>query len=329
VLHPDCEIGELDGRQLQNWLTLALPPRARQGRWALVVTQDRAFVGGYRHPDGVISDLGRISTTPSSLEGLREKLAVDVVLVAERSTIATLAETFDSALSFEQDYLDQSLALWPELLRQRHRGMWMAPDLFALAPPLKGAAIRATAQLLWPDATSMVFYVFEGDAVHASAVVTKKDGAIDSIVMHPAVADAVPELTFANDWRRLYKRVLTAVSDRFATPTLGVFVERTALLRVITGPSDQLAKEIAARTLVIDPMPAWLMGVLGGATALAVADKSARTLARFLPKSARFAASAIAGAAQERIRSQPFAALGFDPLELLGKLRQFYRQPEK
>jgi len=84
----------------------------------------------------------------------------------------------------------------------------------------------------------------------------------------------------ARDWRAGARRVLAAVEERFAKPTLGVFLERRTLQDILVGPADQLARELNARRVLLDPAPAWLLGLLGGAAVAAVAGRAATALAQ-------------------------------------------------
>jgi len=138
----------------------------------------------------------------------------------------------------------------------------------------------------------------------------------------------VPEASFARDWQKGYKRVLDAVEERYAKPSLALFVERATLMGILTGPSDQLARDLNAKRVVIDPAPAWLLGLLGGAAVAAMAGRAAKGIAAMLPQSARDAASALAQRAQAAMKesgAHPFALLGFDPIELWSRLKHFYR----
>jgi len=165
--------------------------------------------------------------------------------------------------------------------------------------------------------------------VHASIIAVKDDGDITRAATHRAIADLAPEASLARDWEKGYKRVLAAVEERFAKPSIGLFLERATLLRVLTGPTDQLARELNAKKVVIDPAPAWLLGLLSGAAVAAMAGRAASALAGMLPQSARDAASALASRARGVMKdtgAHPFALLGFDPIELWAQLKHFYRQ---
>jgi hypothetical protein len=199
-----------------------------------------------------------------------------------------------------------------------------------LLPTPSYEPIQRTFDLLIPDRSAMVAYVIDDDRqrLHASIIATKDDGDVRRAATHRAIADLAPELALARDWQQGYKRVLAAVEERFARPSVGVFLERATVMRLITGPSDQLARELSARNVIIDPAPAWLLGLLGGATMAAFAGRGARVLASMLPSSVRDRGAALAQRAQTAMKesgAHPFALLGFDPLELWSRLREFYR----
>jgi hypothetical protein len=182
-----------------------------------------------------------------------------------------------------------------------------------------------------PDRSSLVAYVIEDDRsrIHTSIIALKEHGDITRAASHRAIADLVPEASFARDWQKTYKRVLDAVEERYGKPSIALFVERATLMTILTGPSDQLARELNAKRVVIDPAPTWLLGLLGGAAMAAMAGRAAKGLAAMLPQSARDAASALAQRAQSAMKesgAHPFSLLGFDPIELWSRLKHFYRE---
>jgi hypothetical protein len=156
----------------------------------------------------------------------------------------------------------------------------------------------------------------------------KAGGDITRAATHRAIDDLVPEAALARDWDKGYRRVVAAVEERFARPSIALFVERQTLLGILTGPSDQLARELNAKRVVIDPAPAWLLGLLGGAAVAAMAGRAAAALANMLPQATRDRASALAHRARDAFKdsgAHPFALLGFDPLELWARLKHHYR----
>ena len=176
----------------------------------------------------------------------------------------------------------------------------------------------------------MLAYVIDDDrrTIHASIIAVKSGGDVARAATHRAIADLVPEASLARDWEKGYRRVLAAVEDRFARPSIALFAERATVMGILTGPSDQLARELNARRVVIDPAPAWLLGLLGGAAVAALAGRAATAIAGMLPQATRDRASALATRAKEAFKdsgAHPFALLGFDPLELWARLKHYYQ----
>ncbi|HWU91152.1 MAG TPA: hypothetical protein VN253_27990, partial [Kofleriaceae bacterium] len=252
----------------------------------------------------------------------------------ERDLVARLSAEIEAALRLDQDLVAQGLVALRALRRHAGHGVWTSPPLLELLPAPAFEPLQRTFDLLVPDRSALVAYIVEDDRsrVHTSLIAVKAGGDIVRAATHRAIADLVPEATLTRSWDdkdRGYRRVLEAVEDRFAKPSIGIFLERTTLMRVVTGPSDQLAREVNAKRVAIDPAPAWLLGLLGGAAVAAMAGRAASALAQMLPQGARDRASAIAARAKDAMKesgAHPFALLGFDPLELWARLRHFYRE---
>jgi hypothetical protein len=267
---------------------------------------------------------------PSHHDAWAKQLGVSALLVVERGLIAQLSQEIEAALKPDQDYVAQGLVALKALKRHANKGLWTVPSLLDVLPAPAYEPIQRTFDLLVPDRSALVVYVIDDDRqrIHSSIIAVKDRGDITRAATHRGIVDLVPEATFARDWHKGYKRVLEAVEERYEKPSIALFVERATLMKIVTGPSDQLARELNAKTVVIDPAPAWLLGLLGGAAVAAMAGRAARGLAAMLPQSARDRASALAhraGAAMKESGAHPFALLGFDPLELWSRLKHHYR----
>ncbi len=340
MLAPDLALTDLDGRHWANWYALLAPPRViDRPRWALVVLESSAPVRVARvivAGDGARGAIDPAEITLTSLEhrhlaGLARTLDVGAVIALEHDALARLSAEVERHLSLDQDLVAQGLVVLRALKRMAGHGVWSEPHLLDLLPAPAYEPIQRTFDLLIPDGTAMAAYVIEDDRskVHASIIAVKRDGDVVAAATHQAIADVVSEAALARDWRRQYKRVLAGVEERFARPSVALFLERDTLLRVLTGPGDQLGRELNAKNLVIDPAPAWLLGLLGGATVAAIATRGARALAAMLPSSARERATGLAQRAQSAMKesgAHPFALLGFDPLELWASVKHFYRR---
>ncbi|HWO20942.1 MAG TPA: hypothetical protein VNO30_19380 [Kofleriaceae bacterium] len=283
-----------------------------------------------------------------SLAAWASALDVAAVVAVERELVGKLSAEIEAALRLEQDLVAQALIALRALRRYAGSGVWTEPPLLELLPAPAFEPVQRTFDLLVPDRSALVAYVIEDDRsrVHASLIAVKDGGDIVRAATHRAIADLVPEAALARAWDegagatgaaagkdrdrpRGYRRVLAAVEERFARPSSALFLERATLSRVMTGPSDQLARELNAKRVVIDPAPAWLLGLLGGAAVAAMAGRAASALAQMLPQGARDRASQLASMARGAMKesgAHPFALLGFDPLELWARLRHFYRE---
>ncbi|HEU0030904.1 MAG TPA: hypothetical protein VFQ53_09730 [Kofleriaceae bacterium] len=333
MLSPEVELAALDARHWKNWSQLLVPPRVReQPAWALAVVDHGTLI------KLIVTGKGSLDPTTAPLPGLSEKalaawaktLGVAAVIVVERTIIAELSAEIESTLRLDQDLVEQGLVALRALKRHAGKGIWTEPPLLELLPAPGYEPIQRTFDLLVPDRSALVAYVIDDDRhkVHASIIAVKQDGDITRAATHRAIADLVPEPSLARDWEKGYKRVLSAVEERFARPSIALFLERATLMRVVTGPSDQLAREINGKRVVVDPAPAWLLGLLGGAAVAAVAGRAASALASMLPQGARDRASALANRARDAMKDSnvhPFALLGFDPIELWLRLKHFYR----
>ena len=333
MISPELELSHLDARHWRNGWRLLVPPRVLDApSWALVV------VDGV--PSNVIAIViaGRGQIDPATaplastleLEAYAKKLGVAAVIVVDRNLIAELSKEIEGTLRYDMDGIAQALVAVRALKKHAGHGVWTEPPLLDMLPTPAYEPIQRTLDLLIPDHSAILAYVVEDDRsrVHTSIIATKEEGDFTRAATHRAIADLVSESVLARDWGQNYKRVLAAVEDRFAKPSIGVFLERATLMKILTGPSDQLARELNAKRVVIDPAPAWLLGLLGGAAVAAMAGRAAQALANMLPQATRDRASALAHRAQTAMKesgAHPFALLGFDPLELWQRLKHYYR----
>lgn len=332
MLSPELELDGLDARHWKNWWRLLTPPRVlARPRWALavldagkvmklVIAGDRAK--GAIDPEQVPSP----SLTPKGLAAYAKQLDVSAVIAVDRGVIAALSAEIEAALRLDQDLVAQGLVALKALKKHSGQGVWTEPPVLDLLPAPAYDPIQRTFDLLVPDRSSLVVYVIEDDRsrVHSSIIAVKQGGDIVRASTHRAIADLVPEAALARDWRKGHHRVLEAVEERFAKPSLAVFLERATLLGIVTGPSDQLSRDFNAKKVVIDPAPAWLLGLLSGAAVAAMAGRAASAAMRMLPPGARERAQAFADRAREAVN--PFSLLGFDPIELWAQLRHHYKQ---
>ncbi|MBA3542358.1 MAG: hypothetical protein H0T79_22270, partial [Deltaproteobacteria bacterium] len=257
MISPELDLRDLDARHWTNWWHLLVPPRVlAQPRWALVVLDGQTPIKVIIAGAGARGAIEPPALPPitRSLEAWATLLDVAAVIAIERGVIAELSAEIEAQLSLAQDYAEQGLIVLRALKRRANHGVWSEPPLLDLLPTPSYEAIQRTFDLLVPDRSALVAYVIDDDRgrIHSSIIAVKQDGDITRAATHRAIADLVPEVGFARDWGKGYKRVLAAVEERFAKPSVAVFLERATVLRIVTGPGDQLPRELNSRNVVID-----------------------------------------------------------------------------
>lgn len=342
MLARDVIVSGFDPRHWAGWVELAVPPPLRdRPRWALAViagTPARVIkliiagdhARGALDPDGPAARALHLPPTPAGLAAAARRWNVGAVIALEAGALAAIAADVERHLALDADLAVSGLALLRAIKARSGRGVWSHPPLLDLlpAPPLE--PLQRTFDLLVPDDTAVSAYVIADDrrSLVAAGTAIKRRGDIAAVYGHRPIADLVPEATLARDWPTLARRLNQAIGERLARPSITVLLERATLDRLITGPSDTFSREYGARRIVIDPIPAWLIGLIGGATVAAVAQRSASALASLLPAAARERAAGLARQARTAMKdagAHPFALLGFDPIELWMAVRQYYR----
>ena len=333
MLRPAVDLHDLDGRHLAGWFELLLPPAGEGDGWAAVfLGPDGAPVHAVRSGAGAIPPdaVPYRGTSSGELDALARSLGVGLVAVVADRGVARIAAAMEARLAAGDDLPAQGIAALRALRGLAGEAYWLEPPLHELIPPLSPEAAQRTFELLLPGRSSLVAYVVDDAArrVHASAIAVVDTGAISLVTTHRGLEDALSEERLARAWRSDRRRVVELVAARYAPVAIGLFIERRAWRRILSGPADQLTRELAAGHVVIDPAPPWLRGLLGGAQVAAAATGAVRAMSRFVPGPARRAASDLAGAAQDRLRAagaHPFALLGFDPIALWHRVRAYYR----
>jgi len=335
VLARDVALHHIEPRHWASWFELLIPPAVTdRPRWALAIIEEqrvvRLIVAGHGARGAVDPAALQLPPTPAHLQACARRLDVGAVIVVEVGVLALVAAEVERAVTYDLDLAAQGLLLLRALKSRSGKGVWSEPALLDILPAPGFEPLQRTFDLLIPDDTALAAYVIDDNRtrVAASVIAVKRGGDIAEVSTHAALADVVSEAALARDWAAAYKRVNKAIGERFAKPCVSVFLERATVDKVLLGPPDTLGRELNARRLIIDPAPAWLLGLLGGATVAAVAQRGAMALASFLPQAARDRASDLADRARTAMKesgAHPFGLLGFDPIELWLTVRHYYR----
>ena len=319
---------------------MLLPPAVRtRPRWALAILDDdrlrvlKLVVAGH-DARGAVDPAGlTLPPTQAHLQQCAKRLGVGAVIVLEVGAMASVAAEVEKHITLDMDAAAQGLALLRALKSRSGKGVWSEPNILDILPAPSFDPLQRTFDLLVPDDSALAAYIIADDRkrIAASVIAVKRGGDIVEVTSHAALAGDISEAALARDWGAGYKRVNRAIGERLAKPCVSLFLERATVDKILLGPSDTLGREINARRLIIDPAPTWLLGLLGGATVAAVAQRGAMALANLLPQGARDRAADLADRARTAIKesgANPFGLLGFDPIELWLTLRHYYR-PER
>lgn len=223
-----------------------------------------------------------------------------------------------------------ALAMWLRMagpIREARRaGLYLfSPALFDDVPIPDEASVRSAFDYLFPDDTAALLYVFGPRRLSFAAIIEKRGGEIVRIAGHDALGGIAVRGVM---WKAAVPRILEQVRARFAPPSLGVFADEAALGRVVFGSEPAaLPRALAAREIILDPLPAWLALVLGLDTAVKAAG-AARDVARKLDPLGivdRLDLRRIAGHVQRRISPElPLRRLlGFDPFAVIARLHDW------
>ena len=335
MIGAEVELVDIDARHWRNWWRLTAPPRAFSAPcWALAIVD-----GAPTRPVKVVvagaGARGAVEVAPyASLGELTRQLGVAATIALDKTVIRALSADIEAALQSNQDGVAQALTALRALKRRADRGIWTDPAILDVLPAPGYEPIQRTFDLLVPNDSALVAYVIDDDRsrVHASVIAVKRGGDIVHVTTHRALARGLPELIVARDWQTAYSRVNAAIERSLAKPSIAIYLERSTWQRIVTGPTDQLARELDAKRVIIDPAPTWLLGLLSGAAVAAMAGRAATALANVLPVKTRERAVALAQRAQTMMKdtgAHPFELLGFDPIELWLRVRHFYKDKEK
>jgi hypothetical protein len=250
----------------------------------------------------------------ASLPQLRHLCGARLAAALDVAAIDRIAVAVDTGVDPRQDLVEQGLVFARAVRAEVGRGLHLDPAMAGRLPLPSFAALQQTFDALLPDDRAAALFVFEegpaGHAhLHASAVVEKRGGHVVRVTSHRALGAIAPGFLGGR-----HRRYLDAIERRIARPHVALFCTRDAW-REIAGPaSGALARQVALRGAVIDPVPPWLLAMTSIGVAASMAQGASRLFGRFVPQGIKDTARSLA--------ASPFAALGFDPFELVAQLRK-------
>ena len=324
MISPELRFDHLDPVEWRRVQRLLLPPErpgagharrsAAHAPLILLLDGDRVSraIRAASPDDVTIEDPAKFPWAgPHSLGRLRRAAGARLAIAVEEQALERIAARLDRSLSAADDLGAQGLAALRAARAELGRGLHLDPDPFSPIPVPSFAALQQTLDLLHPDDRSVGLFVFDRGRLWTSVIAEKRRGDICRITSHRALGVEISDFAGGR-----HKGVLEAMGRRVAPPHAALFTTLDAW-RDIAGPEPgMLAQKVALRQAVLDPAPPWLVALTGAAAMAGMAQTAGRLFGRFVPQTLKDTARSLT--------ATPFAALGFDPIQLYADLRGLF-----
>jgi len=249
----------------EHWTRL-LRGRPQAGRggpgWLWIVHDEGRIIHAALGGTALFEIVGEES---ADLGALKRRFGAGRVICLERGFLRRAFSRSEAALGYDMDFAEQAYTIFREFRRERGTGLRVEPPTPpGPLPPFSW--IQALFDAMWPDGTSVLFYVVDeaSKSVFTSLVLRKRGGDVDLLTTDLHLG---AEGLDATNWRVDVDRLLGVVSSRVAPPWLGVFAKL-----------DSWKAERVLEDAVLNPRPA----------RLAVPMEIARGLSAFARQARRF-----------------------------------------
>ncbi len=262
----------------------------------------------------------------AGLRRLRLERGASWALAAGREVVERLERAIARRFDPDADLLSCLLPLAQEVRDAAAAGeLLFSPALLAGVPIPAAGAVRAAFDLVLPDDRSALLYAIGERGLSFSLILEKRGGAIVRIAGHEALGGIAVR---GAHWKAAVPRILQEAAQRVAPPAVGIFADEAALRRIVFGTEPAaLPRALAARTVVLDPLPPWLAVLLGLDTAAKAAGTARNILRRFDPLGIadHLDVGRLASELQKRLGAEnPLTrVLGFDPIAVLARLQHW------
>jgi hypothetical protein len=258
-----------------------------------------------------------IATTVETddLEALCRHFGTEAAVIVQEGAIEELTERAAERMQLGGDYAAQWLVLLTSARELEDEGKLRFHPRGARLPLPTQGVLRRALDLLLPDEHSLVFALWEGDAIWTAFALHRRGGEIDHMVGAELIAEWTGPL--GGEFRRDQRAIRRAVARALGPVHIGVFAQREdfeALLR--DASPGAWARAVTLRQVIISPAPPYVHMAVGADAARAVGHQARSwfgglDLFSYIAPAAEFAREHVA-----RVGSIT-SALGFNPLQAL------------
>jgi hypothetical protein len=313
VIATDIAIEGIDPEGWRNSTRLLFPPSKtggptrKPGAPLLLFIENNVCVKAVRLGIGRIDPKELEWAGSFSLPKLRKAVGAPFAVAIEDDAIERIAKTIDGGVDAKDDLVAQWLDAARAVRSELGKGVHIDPDPVGRVPVPSFAAVQKTWEMLFPDDRAVALFIFDREDVWASYIVEKQGGDVVRVTTHAALGMQNPSLA-------RHKEILAAIERNVARPYAGIFCSLDAWREIVGPDIGALARQAALRNAILDPAPPWLLALVGAGAMAGVAQEASRLFGRFVPDSIKATARAVS----------PFAALGFDPIDLFSKFKKSF-----
>jgi hypothetical protein len=237
----------------------------RRSGWLLLVHEDglvsHAVLRGWPRPD-------LVGTPVDDLKALRRRHNARMAVCLEKGCLRRAMRAAESSLSYDMDYAEQVLTYVSAFRAERGSGLVADPPLPSWPVPPFGA-LQFVFDRLWPDGTSLVFYVVdeERQEIFTSLILRKRQGDIDLLTTDLHLASRGLQ---ASSWKTDRERLIAWIGERVAPVHLAWFSSLQAWRNVKNSrPGSGAFRRLrASGDLIVNPfphrlaIPTWVAGLV-------------------------------------------------------------------
>jgi hypothetical protein len=293
---------------------------AEQGGTLLVIYHGERIVRAIHTHRGVVD--ATVWPGADEIAALAHAHGARFVLAAEAGAVEELYERIGARIRFDDDAPTTLLLTLGALRELRDEGqLHLWPLLLDDRIPLPTAAVlRRTFDFVLPEGRAALVMLFDGDAIDTALLVHRRGDTLDRVYGPEELRAVIGPL--GGDFRRDYRVIRPAIERAFGPLAFAIYSETATVQSLLRNERPAAwAEAIAARDVIMDPMPAWMAVAAGAGVVRAAAARSKGLMAGLGILSAlsptvrrlREVADVVTGFDIEQV-------LGFNPFRVLAQI---------